>query len=284
MISGQPDQSVLPERPARAKKHTIPLTNDMSELKKNRTSRDRMGSVSTDLDEHTGGGLGRGDGEGQMMATAGEGEGGGASSSLKESQKVNLEELREENMGLRKRLKELESQVEDLRLKYSMALAQKDRQLEQKDFDKLTFSSILCDPNQQDCPIILVSSGFCDLTGYSPWEVIGVNCRFLQCEDSDMNVIGQIKQYINRIVNEPTVHLCDDLVVKILNQRKDKRRFWNLLHISPLMIGQRIYLIGVQADVTHLDVDPNNQDHRDKVRQVVKKIFEMGEVHSELCI
>lgn len=44
----------------------------------------------------------------------------------------------------------------------------------------LQFCFVLADCRQPDNPITYASSGFYNLTGYSPHEVIGRNCRFLQ--------------------------------------------------------------------------------------------------------
>lgn len=44
----------------------------------------------------------------------------------------------------------------------------------------LQFCFVLADCREPDNPITYASSGFYDLTGYSPDEVIGRNCRFLQ--------------------------------------------------------------------------------------------------------
>ena len=44
----------------------------------------------------------------------------------------------------------------------------------------LHFCFVLADCREPDNPITYASPGFYDLTGYSPDEVIGRNCRFLQ--------------------------------------------------------------------------------------------------------
>ncbi len=40
----------------------------------------------------------------------------------------------------------------------------------------------VADNTLPDCPLVYVSDGFCDLTGYQPEEILGHNCRFLQGE------------------------------------------------------------------------------------------------------
>ncbi|KAL7260976.1 hypothetical protein ACSBR1_006610 [Camellia fascicularis] len=80
-----------------------------------------------------------------------------------------------------------------------------------------------------------------DDRGYARHEVLGQNCRFLSGVDTDFSTIFQIKESIQR---EQT---C---TVRILNYRKDKSSFWNLLHISPVRSasGKIAYYVGVQID------------------------------------
>ena len=47
----------------------------------------------------------------------------------------------------------------------------------------LSCAFVVCDVTQHDCPIIYVSEIFERLTGYSKFEVLGRNCRFLQDPD-----------------------------------------------------------------------------------------------------
>jgi PAS domain-containing protein len=39
---------------------------------------------------------------------------------------------------------------------------------------------VVSDPFLPDCPIVFASEGFYNMTGYSPDEILGRNCRFLQ--------------------------------------------------------------------------------------------------------
>ena len=43
---------------------------------------------------------------------------------------------------------------------------------------------VLADCREPDHPITFASSGFYELTGYSPDQVLGNNCRFLQGPDT----------------------------------------------------------------------------------------------------
>ncbi|KAL6192724.1 hypothetical protein ACLB2K_033810 [Fragaria x ananassa] len=102
-------------------------------------------------------------------------------------------------------------------------------------------SFVLTDPHLPDMPIVYASEAFFKLTGYARHEVLGRNCRFLSGEDTDSSAIYRVKESVQ---NEKA---C---TVRILNYRKDKSSFWNLLHISPIRnaTGKIAYFVGVQME------------------------------------
>lgn len=104
---------------------------------------------------------------------------------------------------------------------------------------------VVCDPHQNDCPIIFASSGFLKLTGYTLQEVVGRNCRFLQGKDTNIHAVRQLKQAITQ---RKEIHII------LLNYKKDGSPFWNLLHISPITdnAGKLHSIIGSQLDVSGL--------------------------------
>nr|AML78708.1 putative LOV domain-containing protein [Marchantia emarginata] len=107
-------------------------------------------------------------------------------------------------------------------------------------------SFVLADPNLPDMPIVHASDLFLHLTGYSREEGVGRNCRFLQGPDTDPAAVAQIRESISK--EKP----CS---VRILNYRKDKRPFWNLLHLSPVRScgGKVAFYVGVQLQVLAAD-------------------------------
>nr|AML78717.1 putative LOV domain-containing protein [Elaeocarpus sylvestris] len=111
-------------------------------------------------------------------------------------------------------------------------------------------SFVLTDPHLPDMPIVYASDAFLKLTGYDRHEVLGCNCRFLNGLDTDSATLDQIKESIQ------TEQAC---TVRILNYRKDKSSFWNLLHISPVRnaSGKIAYFVGVQ-----IEEGSRNQDRR----------------------
>ncbi|KAH9821137.1 PAS domain-containing protein, partial [Melampsora americana] len=84
-------------------------------------------------------------------------------------------------------------------------------------------SFCLCNPRLNDNPIVMVSPGFVELTGYQPHEVIGRNPRFFQGNS------GRGLPYLRDAI--ATRRACCEL---ILNHQKDGTPFYCLLNIVPL--------------------------------------------------
>ena len=104
---------------------------------------------------------------------------------------------------------------------------------------------IITDATQPHNPIIYVNDGFVRLTGYTKEEILGQNCRFLQGEGTNPQSIDQIRQAVRK---------QHELVVELLNYRKDGAPFWNRLSITPLKdnSGKTTHYVGVQSDITEL--------------------------------
>nr|AML79320.1 putative LOV domain-containing protein [Manihot grahamii] len=102
-------------------------------------------------------------------------------------------------------------------------------------------SFVLTEPHLPDMPIVYASDAFLELTGYARNEVLGRNCRFLGGVETNSSVLQKIKESIQ------TEQAC---TVRILNYRKNKSTFWNLLHISPVRnaTGKIAYYVGVQIE------------------------------------
>jgi PAS domain S-box-containing protein len=102
---------------------------------------------------------------------------------------------------------------------------------------------LVTDPRQPDNPIVLANQAFLELTGYTPDEVIGNNCRFLQGPETEPAALDAIRAAI-----AAPCECCVD----ICNYRKDGSTFINQLHISPIFDddGKLLYFFGSQMDVT----------------------------------
>ena len=102
---------------------------------------------------------------------------------------------------------------------------------------------IITDPRVLGNPIIYVSPGFTQLTGYSADEAIGRNCRFLQGTETDLAAVARLRAAIDE---------GRECTTELLNYRKDGTPFWTSLAISPVLDaeGKLLHFVGVQTDVT----------------------------------
>nr|AML79256.1 putative LOV domain-containing protein [Bazzania trilobata] len=102
---------------------------------------------------------------------------------------------------------------------------------------------VVSDASRPDFPILYASAGFFKMTGYTPKEVIGRNCRFLQGADTDQEDIERIRSALREGKS-----FCG----RILNYRKDGTPFWNLLTIAPIKddAGKVLKYIGMQVEVS----------------------------------
>jgi PAS domain S-box-containing protein len=104
-------------------------------------------------------------------------------------------------------------------------------------------SFTITDPRRTDDPLVWVNPAFTRLTGYSPAEVVGRNCRFLQGDATDRAAISRITRALDERVPITEV---------LLNYRRDGTAFWNQVSISPVFDGEGelVNFVGVQNDVT----------------------------------
>lgn len=116
---------------------------------------------------------------------------------------------------------------------------------------------IVTDPNQPDNPIVFANPAFMGMTGYSPEELIGKNCRLLQGPDTDRDTVTELRRAIQQ---------RRETAVEILNYKKNGAAFWNALFMSPVFDseGNLIYFFGSQLDVTR------RRDAEEGLRQAQK--------------
>lgn len=101
----------------------------------------------------------------------------------------------------------------------------------------------ITDPHQADTPIVFANIGFCELTGYTPVEILGKNCRFLQGKGTTSESLKSLREAIdNKYLS----------VTEIVNYRKDGTAFLNVLHMAPLFgkDGELLLYYGSQMDTT----------------------------------
>lgn len=102
---------------------------------------------------------------------------------------------------------------------------------------------VVSDATKPDYPILYASAGFFKMTGYTPKEVIGRNCRFMQGADTNPEDVAKIREAL-----QEGKTYCG----RLLNYKKDGSSFWNLLTVSPIKdeTGKTLKFIGMQVEVS----------------------------------
>lgn len=113
---------------------------------------------------------------------------------------------------------------------------------------------VVCDITQPDCPIIYVSDIFERLTGYTKYEVLGRNCRFLQSPEGKVQA-GARREFVD---NNSVYYLRTRIAERkeaqrsLINYRKGGQPFMNLLTMIPITgeDNKKIrYYVGFQVDL-----------------------------------
>lgn len=106
----------------------------------------------------------------------------------------------------------------------------------------------ISDPTLPDNPIVYVSQGFLDLTGYSLDQVLGRNCRFLQGPGTDQSAVDVIRKGIQEGI---------DTSVCLLNYKADGTPFWNQFFVAALRDAENnvVNYVGVQCEVSKAVVE-----------------------------
>lgn len=122
----------------------------------------------------------------------------------------------------------------------------------------------ISDPSLPDNPIVYVSQGFLDLTGYTLDQVLGRNCRFLQGPGTDQAAVDVIR----RGVREGT-----DTSVCLLNYKADGTPFWNQFFVAALRDAENnvVNFVGVQCEVSKAVVDKHIAEGKTPALNDVKK-------------
>lgn len=111
----------------------------------------------------------------------------------------------------------------------------------------------ISDPTLPDNPIVYVSQGFLDLTGYQLDQVLGRNCRFLQGPGTDQSAVDVIRKGITEGI---------DTSVCLLNYKADGTPFWNQFFVAALRDAENnvVNYVGVQCEVSKAVVEKHMGD------------------------
>lgn len=101
-----------------------------------------------------------------------------------------------------------------------------------------------------DNHLLAVSDRFCQLTGYTPEDVLGRNCRMLQRSAPNTEPRERLREFLANPRQE-------NVRTPIVNFRKDGTPFVNLLYMSRLRAidGSADYIFASQFDVSRSQPD-----------------------------
>merc|ERR1712039_205970 len=102
------------------------------------------------------------------------------------------------------------------------------------------------------------------LTGFTNEQCLGKNCRFPNVRRRDEMPL-ESRQGLRRAINEESTFFG-----VLPNSKADGTPFNNLLHLSPLDLGSKTYMVGVQMQVEDADPFPRGQ-RREEALAVVRK-------------
>lgn len=133
--------------------------------------------------------------------------------------------------------------------------------------DSASQGIVIADAQADDMPMVYCNDGFCKITGYSREEVLGRNCRFLQCAETSEETIENIRRGLEART---------EVSVTILNEKKSGEKFWNALSITPVFgnSGDVIEFIGVQRDATRRVEAQNKLRERQEELEIYETIIE----------
>jgi len=133
------------------------------------------------------------------------------------------------------------------------------------------FCASVADPRQPDVPLIAVSSKFETITGYGRDEVLGKNCRFLNKNcNPDFEDLIRLRS---------ACESGSSFTGVLINQKKSGELFLNLLDLRGLNVARNPrtgedlwFLIGIQADITEVDVPTSREDQLAEMHMVANSI------------
>merc|ERR550534_304423 len=108
----------------------------------------------------------------------------------------------------------------------------------------------VADPGAVDCPLVFISESFAEMTGYGTDFALGRNCRFLQPNDREMNsrLNGDEVQRMKAFCVGQ--HAAGETILNLLvNEHRQGGRFWNLLHMTHVVVSGRKYILAVQTNL-----------------------------------
>ena len=107
----------------------------------------------------------------------------------------------------------------------------------------------ISNPLLPDCPLTYCNKTFSEQTGFEPEDIVGRNCRFLQCGETSRETVAAMGECVSHFRRR---RRGDGDVgaqtFRIINAKKDGTRFLNLVHIAPIYDsdGKLVRMLGCQ--------------------------------------
>jgi PAS domain S-box-containing protein len=110
----------------------------------------------------------------------------------------------------------------------------------------------VADAESPSCPLIAVSKGFIELTGYSRKNAIGRNCNMLLDGVPPEEQLAHERERINAFCKETysKEEGTNSMLCVQRNMRRDGTFFWNMFLLQKLHIGNRLLIVGLQKEVS----------------------------------
>ena len=117
----------------------------------------------------------------------------------------------------------------------------------------LSCAFVVCEIAKHDTPIVYCSDVFERLTGYTKFEILGRNCRFLQAPDGKVQA-GIKRKYVddNSVLEiKNKVSRRQEIQISLINYRKGGQPFMNLLTMIPVPwdTDELKFYVGFQVDL-----------------------------------
>lgn len=112
------------------------------------------------------------------------------------------------------------------------------------------FACAVSDPTETDCPLMFVSNGFENLTGFTSSFAAGRSCRFLQPTSKVLNDAVNLEE--RKIMREFCTAMQPagtTIINLLLNERFTGERFWNLLRMQYVEVDGDTYIFAVQTNL-----------------------------------
>jgi PAS domain S-box-containing protein len=154
--------------------------------------------------------------------------------------------------------------------------------LTERAIENSTSGMTIADARLPDMPLVYVNHAFEVITGYTPEEAIGKNCRFLQSDDRDQEALMELRAAIKE-------HRQTTVILR--NYRKDGTLFWNELRLSPIFNarGEITHFVGVQTDITErreIEIERENifrltEEQAQKDRETAERLRDVDRLKSQ---